>query len=197
MDALAQRKALKAKKPTFMRADGHKKKEVGKEWRKPKGLHNKMRLQKRGYRRTIKKGWGSPNSVKYLHPSGKREVIVSCIADLDLLDPKTDGAIISSTVGTRLKVTLVTSAIEKNLTILNLKDPNKFLSEIKARLDKKKEVKEEKAKEKKKKEKEKEEKAKTIEEKVKKEEGQPVDEEERKEKEKKEQDKLLTKPGAI
>lgn len=50
----------------FIRQDAHKKAKLKNLWRKPKGLHNKMRLQKKGYRRLPKVGMGTPNTEKNL-----------------------------------------------------------------------------------------------------------------------------------
>ena len=51
-DLLEFRKKIKAKKPNFIRQDAHKKGEIKKKWRRPKGLQSKMRLHKRGYRKS-------------------------------------------------------------------------------------------------------------------------------------------------
>ena len=40
---LELRKRIKRKKPEFIRQDAHKKKSLESKWRKPKGLHSKMR----------------------------------------------------------------------------------------------------------------------------------------------------------
>ena len=59
-ELLDKRKALKKKKPVFTRQDAHKKKKVGWKWRKPKGSDSKMRVGKKGYKRSVRPGWGSP-----------------------------------------------------------------------------------------------------------------------------------------
>ena len=60
---LQLRKRIKAKKPNFVRQDSHKQKEVKKKWRKPKGMQSKMRLKKKGYRKSVSIGYGSPKKV--------------------------------------------------------------------------------------------------------------------------------------
>ena len=77
------RKAMKAKKPSFIRQDSHKKKRVGLAWRKPKGLQSKMRLSIKGYRKTANPGYGSPKLVAGLSKEGLVKVNVGCVKDLE------------------------------------------------------------------------------------------------------------------
>ena len=64
------RKKIKSKKPFFFRQDAHKNLKLGDKWRKPKGLHSKMRLGFKGYRKSVSIGYGSPKITKNLHKSG-------------------------------------------------------------------------------------------------------------------------------
>lgn len=190
---LKQRKQVKAKKPYFIKQDSIKKVEVKQRWRRPKGLHSKQRLGRRGHMRCVSPGYGSPKAVYGLHPSGLKTVLVYSIDDIENIDAKTQGAIIAKGVGLRKRIGLVNKAKEKGITILNIKDVNKYLEEIdknlKERKDNKKSKEEEKTKNKKDAaEKSKEKKEKKLDEKL--------SEEELKEEEKKEKDKLLIKKEA-
>lgn len=185
------RKKIKRKKPKFSRQDAHKKKSLGYKWRRPKGLHSKMRMQKKGYKRIVKKGHGSPVSVKGFNEEGLKKVMIFNEEGLKNIDNKTQGAIISSRVSLKNKIDILQEAEKNKVKILNIKDTVGFIKEIKEKREKAKEEKEEKKKEKEDKKKaaakkkEKEEK-KGVEEKV-------LDDEEKKKEEKKEKDKLLTK----
>ncbi len=195
------RKNIKKKKPTFTRQDSHKKKRVGKKWRRPKGLQSKMRLGFKGYKKSIKIGYGSPRAVKGLESNGLRGVKVCSVLDMAALDPSKDGAIIASSVGIRKKVGILKEAKQKKIKIINIKDSEKFLKEVEELFKKKKEKKEEKVKEKKKKKEEKEKKAiekgKEEGKEEKKEEKETIEslaeKEDKKVEEKKELDKMLTK----
>jgi len=192
---LELRKKTKRKKPVFVRQDTHKKKKLGFKWRKPRGLHSKMRRGLKGYRRGISKGYKSPSLVKGIHPSGLRIIIISSIKELDKIKKEGEGIIIKKQVGLKKRVEIVKKAIESSIKILNIKEPSGFLSAIEEKLKKKKEKKEKKldSKEKKKKEKEKKAEEKKKEKKEKKEEVKTEDEKKEDEKEKKkEMDKLLT-----
>ena len=187
---LEQRKELKNKKPSFRRHDSHKKHKLKSNWRRPKGLQNKLRLNKRGYGTKVSTGWGSPKAVKGLHPSGLEPVRVNNVNDLKEVDKKEQGVIIASAVGDRKRVQIIEEAKKQDIKILNL-DPDKYMEKVEKRLKKQKAEKKEREDRKKKTEKEAEKEAEKQEEKEEKEEE--LSEEEKKKQEKKEKDKVLTK----
>ncbi len=110
----------KAKKPEFNRHDSHKKKRLPISWRKPVGLHNKLRSGISAKGRLVRPGYGSPKSVRGFHPSGYREILVSNIKDLD--DAQGYAVRISSTVGMKKRLEIQAKAAEMGLKILNLKE---------------------------------------------------------------------------
>lgn len=117
-ELLELRKGIKKKKPTFLRRNNKIKKRLSKNWRKPKGLHNKMRLNKKGYAKPLRHGYGSPKEVKDLdYKTGLMPVIVHNKNELLALT-KEQGALISSTVGAKKKLELIKVAEEKNIKIL-------------------------------------------------------------------------------
>lgn len=187
-ELLKLRKKSKAKKPNFIRQDAHKKGEIKRKWRNPRGLQSKMRLHKKGYRKSPSQGYRSPSAVRGLHLSGLVPIVVSSKRDLENIDAKNQGIMVAKTVGMKKKIELVNYAKEKGIMILNIKDSAKFLADVEKKIKEKKEKKEARKKEKEKKEKKKEIKPKK-EEKL----DEKLTDEEKKEQEKKEQDKLLTK----
>ncbi len=205
---LQVRAATKGKKPVFTRQEYGRKRKIGIEWRKPKGMHSKMRLHIRGKKRSPSPGWGSPREVEGLHPSGLRPVLVATAIQIDAMQ-EGEGAVISSTVGMRKRVALVEHAKKKNAPLLNLGDVDKFLKQISEQMAQRKAAKK-KVKAAQKKEEPKKEEKKESEEvqkdgaKAKKgpsgqkddaqaQEQKPSGAEQKKEKEKEERDKLLTK----
>ena len=188
-DLLKSREITKKKKTNFIRQDYKKIIRLEKEWRRPKGIHSKIRLAKGGHIRRIEVGYKSPKLVRGLHRSGLKIRLVNSFKDIKDIDKNKEGIIISRTVGLKKRIELIKKIIENGIIILNTKDPKEYLRKIEDSLRKKKEerekskqVKEKKGKEKK--VKEKEEKKEELAEKIEKEE---------KDKEKKEKDKLLTK----
>ena len=206
-ELLEKRRNLKRKKPNFIRQDAHKKKRLGTGWRKPKGSDSKMRVSRRGYKRSVRIGWGSPLAVKGSDRAGMMPVIVDNVTALQKINPKNEIAVLSSGIGAKKKMAIVEKAMNNKIQISNCKDPEKFLKDIKEQFDNKKKEKE-KLKEKREKKKEetkkeaakKKEEEKAKEEKEKKEaaamspeqkaEKEKQDQEEKME-EKKEKDKLL------
>ncbi len=120
MDALAVRRAMKARKPDFMRQDAHKVKRLARKWRKPKGLHSKMRHKFKGYRPLVTKGYKSPAAVRGLSRSGMEMVNVMKVADIIKLDSKKQVAVISRSVGMKKRLVIVEKADEKDVRIINI-----------------------------------------------------------------------------
>ncbi len=187
---LKERNALKAKKPTFTRSDSHKKKRLGQAWRRPRGLQSKVRLEKKGYVRPVKIGWGSPSTVKGLLRDGTEAIIVENVSDLEKVKGEKQAAIIASGVGIRKKIEIIKIATEKKIKLLNIKDPEGFIKKVVDRQKEKQQQKHKLAEEKKKKAKEKSEKAKKKESEDK--DDTPLDDIDKKKAEKKELDKVLT-----
>ena len=185
---LELRKKIKSKKPVFVKQDAHKQKKLSSSWRRPRGIQSKMRLHKRGYRTVVSTGYGSPAAVKGLHKSGLKIVLVSNLKDIESLNPKTDGILISSKTGMRKRIEIMKSAKEKGISVLNKKDSESWLKESQEKIEKRKEDKKKKLETKSQKKKELEKKsAEKKEEKL----SDKLSEEEKKAKEKQEKDKVL------
>ncbi len=103
-------------------------------WRLPRGKHSKVRQMHKGRPALPGPGYGSQESKKGLHPSGLKIVAVSCVADLDNVDVKTEGIIISKNVGDKKKVEIVKIMIKKSIKSFNLKDEDVFLKKIESDL---------------------------------------------------------------
>ncbi len=183
---LKLRKLLKSKKPNFIREDYQKRACIPLPWRKPRGLHSKMRHRFAGHRALVDPGYGSPKEVYGLHPSGYEQIVIHTLNELSRLDAKSQGAVLGSTLGLPNRIALLTKAKELGVKVLNVKDIDAELKKIQDGIAARKEAKTKAAKEKEAKTKEKE-KAKKPElaEKV-------MSEEEQKKKAKEEKDKVLT-----
>jgi large subunit ribosomal protein L32e len=128
-ELLLHRKNLKARKPVFLKQDTHKKPGIAKKWSRPRGIDSKMRLRLNGYRRMVTKGWKSPAAVSGLHPTGLKPVLVHNEAEARSIDRKSDGLMISSNVGLKKRIQMLKIAQELGLTVLNVKDPAKFIAD--------------------------------------------------------------------
>lgn len=88
-------------------------------WRKPKGVDNHQRLSVKGWPHLVKIGYRVPKEVRYLHPSGYRDVLVHNMKELEELSPDTDAARLASGVGKRKRIEIAKRARELGIRVLN------------------------------------------------------------------------------
>ena len=118
-DALAKRAIISGRRPAFKRQDWFRYSRLGISWRRPKGTHSS---QRRGLKRrppAVSVGFRGPASVRDLHPSGFREVLVHNENGLENIDPKVQAIRIGGTVGTRKRIAIEDRADELGIRILN------------------------------------------------------------------------------
>ena len=119
-DALAKRALISGRRPAFKRQEWFRyAKFKDSTWRKPKGIHSKMkrRLKRRGP--IVDIGFRGPASVRGLHPTGFEEVLVYNVDNLDKIDPKKQAIRIGGTVGTKKRIAIEDRADELGIRILN------------------------------------------------------------------------------
>jgi len=116
---LSARKRQKAKKPEFRGPDSHKKKRVNPAWRRPTGLHHKVRSGIKAKGPMVQAGFGSPRLVRGLHPSGFAEVLVHNVEELANVDKAKQAIRISSRAGMKKRAAIEEKARELGLKILN------------------------------------------------------------------------------
>ncbi len=78
-----------------------------------------MRLSVKGWPSLVKIGYRVPQSVRGLHPSGYRDVLVHNLVELETLSRETDAARIASGVGRRKRIEIARRAKELGIRILN------------------------------------------------------------------------------
>ena len=119
IDALAKRAVISGNRPAFKRQEWFRYQKLGESWRRPKGIHSKMR---RGMKRRppmVEIGYGGPALVRGLHPSGFEEVMVYNVDGLEDIDPKTQAARIGGTVGVKKRIAIENRAKELGIRVLN------------------------------------------------------------------------------
>jgi len=144
--ALRQRERVKNKKPKFVRQESWRYRRLKKNWRRPRGLDNKMRRKIKGWPPTVSVGYRGPKATRNLHPSGYREVLLYNAEEIKKTDPKTQVIRIAHTVGKRKRAKILAEARKRKITILNLKEAKEVVKEEKElaeeKLEKKEKVKE-------------------------------------------------------
>jgi len=109
----------KKKKPKFNVLNLGFFKSVKPRWRKPRGTHNKKRIGFAWTGASPNIGYGTPASLKGLHPQGLPEVLVNNVAELDGLT----GVLvrIASKVGAKKRQSIEEKAASLKLKVLNSK----------------------------------------------------------------------------
>ena len=119
IDALAKRAVISGNRPAFKRQEWFRYQKLGESWRRPRGIHSKMR---RGMKRRppmVEIGYRGPALVRDLHPSGFEEVLVYNVEGLENIDPKTQAARIGGTVGVKKRIAIENRAKELGIRVLN------------------------------------------------------------------------------
>lgn len=64
-------------------------------------------------------GYRTPRAIRDLHPSGFKDVLVHNMQELEDLDPATEAARISASIGKRKKDLMLAKALELGIKVLN------------------------------------------------------------------------------
>jgi large subunit ribosomal protein L32e len=118
-EILELRKKASEHRPDFVRQESWKYDKLAKSWRKPKGIDNHQRKQKKGWPRIVRAGFGSPKISRGLHPSGYTDNLVYNMKDLENLNPKTDGVRFGHGVGKKKRLEIIVKAKEKSFKVFN------------------------------------------------------------------------------
>jgi large subunit ribosomal protein L32e len=118
-DLLRARKKVSSTRPKFVRQESWRYIRLAENWRKPKGVDNKMRKQVSGVPPLVKVGYRGPKKARGLHPSGYKDRLIHNIRDLEKFDPKIDAARIGHSVGRRKRIDIVNKANALGIKVLN------------------------------------------------------------------------------
>lgn len=177
---LEQRKALRKKRPAFIRDGYGKRKRIDSKWRVPRGRHSKLRHQFAGHRKKVMPGFRTPELVRGLDNAGLQPVVVSSLGDVMRMSKDRHSAILSSGLGKRKRLILIAELKKHTIAVNNVTE--KYVETILEEMKQRKALREEHMGKKTKKAEKKE---------AKKE--KELNEEEKMEQEKKEKEKILTK----
>jgi len=145
--ALRLRAKVKKKKPDFVRQESWRYDRLKENWRRPKGIDNKMRRKIKGWPPTVNVGYRGPKAARGLHPSGYEEVLVYNIEDLKKVNPKTQAVRIAHTVGKKKRMQILQEAKKKKIVVLNLSEVKEEVKKASVEEEKTEKVKESEGKE--------------------------------------------------
>jgi large subunit ribosomal protein L32e len=117
---MALKKRMSQKRPKFVKMESWRHVRLKDHWRQPKGVDNHMRLNLKGWPKSVNVGYRSPKAVRGMHPSGKEEVHVYNVGDLSIIDPETQVARMGGSVGLRKRVKIIQEAELRGIRILNV-----------------------------------------------------------------------------
>ncbi len=118
-DALAKRAVISGRRPAFKRQEWFRYAKLGEGWRRPKGIHSKMKRNLKRRPPVVDIGFRGPAAARDLHPSGFEEVLVHNVDGLEGIDPKVQAVRIGGTVGTKKRMAIQERADELGIRVLN------------------------------------------------------------------------------
>ncbi|MBA3044724.1 MAG: 50S ribosomal protein L32e [Candidatus Thermoplasmatota archaeon] len=118
-DAMNLRAYKKSKTPHFKRQEWFRYKKLGDSWRRPRGLHSKMRRHISYRTNVVSIGYRGPKAVRGRHPSGFVEVLIHNLKEMEGLDPKKQAIRIAHSVGYLKRIYIAILADQMDLRILN------------------------------------------------------------------------------
>ena len=119
-EKLTLRRKINTRRPEFLREEWFRYKRISQSWRKPDGITSKMRRHFKYRPSVVRVGFRGPSETRGLHASGFEDIIINNVRELEKLDPNTQAARISSTVGTKKRMDIQKKAEELDIRILNM-----------------------------------------------------------------------------
>ena len=140
---LAIKKSKKAQKPAFLRRNFMKNKRtrVTGEWRKPRGLHNKLRRRRRGIGQWVMPGYRMPKAVRGMTTEGLLPTVVETVEQVKNLKAEMHLLILKAGTGTKNRMEMVKEAVKHKFKIANVKDPAAWLKQIEEEMSQRKKAK--------------------------------------------------------
>lgn len=139
-DLLTAKKRMNAKRPDFIRQYSWSslKRRLGEKWRRPTGVHSKMRRKRKGNRVLVHPGYRTPLAVRGLLTNGLQPVHVFNDLDIDKLDGKKQAALVAASVGKRKRALIVSAAQKKGIILINIRDAATYHERMKKELEERK-----------------------------------------------------------
>ena len=106
-------------RPKFVREESWRYKRVKQSWRSPRGKTSRVRRSKEGWPPVVKIGYSKPASLRGLHPSGMKEIMIHRPQDLEKINPKVHVARIAHAVGENKRLLILAEAEKRNIRVLN------------------------------------------------------------------------------
>jgi large subunit ribosomal protein L32e len=116
---LALRSEMSHDRIAFLRQEWFRFPRLGEKWRRPRGMHSKMRRHIQYRPNVVSIGYRGPAKVRGLHPSGFEEVMVWNPDQLNKVDPKVQAVRVGGSVGFKKRQAIEQKADELGIRVLN------------------------------------------------------------------------------
>lgn len=113
-----QRAVKSRSKRKFLRYPYYKHPKLGAAWRKPRGMHNKVRQSRKGKPPKVRSGYGFRRDLRHVHPSGFVEAVVHRPEEMAGLGPGR-AVRVGGQVGRKKRLEIQSRAKEMGLRVLN------------------------------------------------------------------------------
>ena len=118
-ELLDLRYCMNHKRIRFYRQEWFRFSRLGKKWRRPRGIHSKMRRHYDYRPNVVSIGYRGPREVRGLHPSGFKEVLVWNPEQLDVINPSVEAVRIGGSVGAKKRMAIQEKADTLGIRVLN------------------------------------------------------------------------------
>ncbi|WP_400207392.1 50S ribosomal protein L32e [Candidatus Methanomassiliicoccus intestinalis] len=118
-ELLDLRYSMNHQRINFYRQEWFRFSRLGKKWRRPKGMHSKMRCHIKYRPNVVSIGYRGPRDVRGLHPSGFKEVLIWKPEDLDAINPAVEAVRIGGSVGAKKRMAIQAKADTLGIRVLN------------------------------------------------------------------------------
>ncbi|MFH4982687.1 hypothetical protein AB6A40_009396 [Gnathostoma spinigerum] len=114
-------KIVKKRTRRFRRHESDRYKRLKPNWRKPKGIDNRVRRRFKGQLRMPKIGYGNAKATRHMLPNGLRKLLVHNVRDLDMLlmQNKRFCAEVGHAVSSKKRKDIVERAAQLNIVLTN------------------------------------------------------------------------------
>ena len=102
-------------------------------WRRPDGMYSGQAMGFKFKGAVPQAGYGQPKAIRFKHPCGLYETLITHAAQLEAVNPKTHAIRLSATMGARKRIEIIKLANEKKIKVLN---PTRVKRKIKKAADK-------------------------------------------------------------
>ena len=121
LQPLRRKKVVKKRSKKFTRFECEDFGKLRPNWRRPRGIDNRVRRRFRGNKPMAKVGYGSDAKTRFLLPSGFKKFLVTNLRDLEILlmNNRTFSGELAHNLSARKKAAIVRRAAELNVRLTN------------------------------------------------------------------------------